>query len=425
MGKQKFAILKIRLNSINLCLFLFLILDITNIFSQNLVTNPSFEIFSTCPNNIGQVNFATGWFNVPSHPGNPDYLNVCTSVSTIDVPANAFGSQTPSTGNGYLGLVLYYQATPNWREYIETQLTSPMIAGQNYTIQFKASLGDNSQFSTPSFQFYFSNSIFNCVFCGSPITTVTPQISSTTHVTSKTGWTTVTANYTATGGEQYMTFGNFRNDASTTVAPAGAGLYTTAYYYIDDISVIPTTPLPIELTTYDVICSNNKIQLKWTTASEINNNYFTIEQSSDGINYSSAGNVHGAGNSSITNDYSFVLPNGNEAIEYVRLTQTDYNGHTTTFNPKHINCPTTDQNRCPQISFQDKELFISSTNNLHEDMSVSLFKSNGESISQFNLMDIEKENNIGFPIDHITTGIYYVQITNSELFCVSKVFISN
>jgi Secretion system C-terminal sorting domain len=391
--------------------------------AQNLVTNPSFETFSACPNNIGQVNFATGWFNVPSHPGNPDYLNTCATVSTIDVPINAFGNQSPASGNGYVGLVLYYQAAPNWREYIETQLTSPMVAGQTYTIQFQASLGENSQFSSPSFQFYFSNTIFNCVLCGSPITTITPQVSSTSHITSKNAWTTVTATYTALGGEQYMTIGNFRNDVSTPIAAAGTGLYSSAYYYLDDITVTPIIPLPVELSLYEIECNDNKTQLNWTTATETNNDYFIIETSKEGIEYSFLDLVQGAGNSNQPINYSYPLQQHNDS-PYVRLSQTDFNGEVTNFSPKYIGCENT-KYACPELEITDHILSIYFNVDQEEEFSIDLYNYSGQCINHWQFHAKKGENQFDYNLNDIQAGMYFVNITGVNINCSSKIFLGN
>src|SRR5581483_4119176 len=71
-------------------------------------------------------------------------------------------------------------------------------------------------------------------------------------------------------------------------------------------SVGPCTPLPIELQSFTCQSQNSGIQLNWSTASETNNKFFTIERSLDGINFQAITNVNGAGNSSIAHNYSYL-----------------------------------------------------------------------------------------------------------------------
>lgn len=86
--------------------------------------------------------------------------------------------------------------------------------------------------------------------------------------------------------------------------------------------------LPIELLDFSANYSSCKqIELRWSTASEINNNYFTLETSLDGIVFSELAKLRGAGNSSkeLHYDYRYSVKNGN-STRYFRLTQTDYDG---------------------------------------------------------------------------------------------------
>ena|ERR1700739_5119654 len=76
-----------------------------NLEAQNLVYNGYFEVYSTCPNNISQINYATGWINADSG-SSPDYYNTCASIgSEVDVPYTVFGYQPDCCGGG--GMPVY------------------------------------------------------------------------------------------------------------------------------------------------------------------------------------------------------------------------------------------------------------------------------------------------------------------------------
>src|SRR5580704_6146810 len=64
--------------------------------------------------------------------------------------------------------------------------------------------------------------------------------------------------------------------------------------------------LPINLLSFSGICNMRNVDLKWSTATEINNSYFTIQKSADGISWQSIGRVEGAGNSLMLHIYSFT-----------------------------------------------------------------------------------------------------------------------
>src|SRR5687768_6067831 len=90
--------------NIKILAFSFFIFHSSFFISQtNLVQNPSFETYSSCPNNVAQVNYATGW-NI--YENTPDYFNFCGS-SGFSIPLNAFGYQYPANGNAYAGFLNY------------------------------------------------------------------------------------------------------------------------------------------------------------------------------------------------------------------------------------------------------------------------------------------------------------------------------
>ena len=68
----------------------------------------------------------------------------------------------------------------------------------------------------------------------------------------------------------------------------------------------------------------NYVDVNWITATEINNNYFTLERSATGINFEPIGYVQGAGNSTSTINYVFKDRDPLNGIGYYRLKQTDF-----------------------------------------------------------------------------------------------------
>ncbi len=87
-----------------------------------------------------------------------------------------------------------------------------------------------------------------------------------------------------------------------------------------------TTPLPVELTSFTGIAFDDHNQLEWVTASEMNNDYFDVQRSDDGISFHEIGQVDGAGNSTQTLRYSFGDYAPLEGTNYYRLKQVDFNG---------------------------------------------------------------------------------------------------
>ena len=87
-----------------------------------------------------------------------------------------------------------------------------------------------------------------------------------------------------------------------------------------------TLILPIELIAFDAKQSGEDVLLKWSTASEFNNDFFTVESSTDGSKFEKISDVKGAGNSNTLLNYSFLDDHPYEGLNYYRLKQTDFNG---------------------------------------------------------------------------------------------------
>lgn len=87
-------------------------------------------------------------------------------------------------------------------------------------------------------------------------------------------------------------------------------------------------PLPIELLYFNAFRTNgSSVEIKWTTATEINNDYYTIEKSKDGISFSLVKIVDGAGNSLSANNYDSFDNEPYSGLSYYRLKQTDFDGN--------------------------------------------------------------------------------------------------
>ena len=116
-------------------------------------------------------------------------------------------------------------------------------------------------------------------------------------------------------------------------------LYTNPEYITSEIFI--PDPLPIDLISFSGDCLPNQIRLNWETASESNNDYFSIERSLDGTIWSEIGKINAAGNATSSRKYFFDDLNRYNEISYYRLKQHDFSGVSRTFNPISVqNCLT-------------------------------------------------------------------------------------
>ncbi len=108
-------------------------------------------------------------------------------------------------------------------------------------------------------------------------------------------------------------------------------IFTGGYasgFIVSSIGIIEEVPLPITLLYFEAFVKDKerKVELKWATASEANNDFFTIERSRNGLEWEKVTTVKGAGFSSTLLTYSAIDMVPYRGISYYRLKQTDFNG---------------------------------------------------------------------------------------------------
>ena len=122
-------------------------------------------------------------------------------------------------------------------------------------------------------------------------------------------------------------FTNGNNSTIEIVAKAGI-LVGTVTFNLEECEDMIIEPLPVELSAFKGAASSTGIALSWNTASEKNNDFFSIQHSTDGRNFESAGYVKGNGTTSSAHSYSFNHNNPVAGKNYYRLKQVDLDGTT-------------------------------------------------------------------------------------------------
>lgn len=205
-------------------------------FSQfNLVPNCSFEDTLLCPSGWDNLSATPFWYS-PTN-GSPDYFNSCNSTE-VGVPNNVLGFQWANTGNGYAGWLASYDSIDlNSREYLQVQLLSPLVAGQQYYFIANLSKADSAPLALKNIGVALTDSPIG----GNYVTPInfSPQIIYSQFLTDTISWFKLTGRLIANGGEQYLTIGYFNyNNSSDTLDLFEADLFhLQAYYFLDDVCV--------------------------------------------------------------------------------------------------------------------------------------------------------------------------------------------
>lgn len=101
---------------------------------------------------------------------------------------------------------------------------------------------------------------------------------------------------------------------------------TNSESYCDPIPPFSITTLPVELMGFGAESIGNHVEISWITTSELNNDFFSLERSTDGMFFSPVGQIDGLGTTQEVNIYSFTdLPESSGTF-YYRLRQVDYDG---------------------------------------------------------------------------------------------------
>ncbi|MCH8904543.1 MAG: T9SS type A sorting domain-containing protein, partial [Bacteroidetes bacterium] len=229
--------------------------------------------------------------------------------------------------------------------YVITDGTSYFSEGIASTGSYTFHVGDATNY-TP-----FTITINSATFSGSDSLTLNVQASK--HPNMGTGdhikryWTVDAGGFTALNYD--VSYIYVDGDISGTEANLKSGSWDgsnwTQYFMVNaaantlfsvgGITTIPTgfafsggsaAALPIELLNFEANVVRDMIRISWSTGSELNNDFFTIQRSIDGIEFEEIAQISGAGNSISTIHYEVLDTNAPYGLIYYRLKQTDYNG---------------------------------------------------------------------------------------------------
>jgi hypothetical protein len=196
--------------------------------------------------------------------------------------------------------------------------------------------------------------------------------------------------------------------------------YSTGYGYgeIEEYTVRLSNPisLPVELISFNAVCSDEGVLVSWKTASEHNSSHFTIEKSRDGEDWTQIYTEQAAGNSNQLITYNFTDIKSIDGLNYYRLQQYDLDGVYETFGPISVDCltetsgyfsvfPNPSLNTFNVLLNNDLlvgEAMLVITNDIGKEIHIKDIKV----IHGINLFNIDKLD--------VAPGVYYVSIINNQ-----------
>lgn len=198
----------------------------------------------------------------------------------------------------------------------------------------------------------------------------------------------------------------YTNPLITISGISSTHIANNATKYITIASLNAITPLPIEITYFDVLLNERKtVDINWSTITEINNDYFVIEKSTDTDNWTEIDQLNGAGNSLTIQDYTSEDKNPVFGNNYYRLKQVDFDGIFKYSDTKLIHIRGKDDIQIFPIPANSHITIIGKN---MEAKSIKLINSLGQEIPiiiSSSFSDILEIN-----VNNIVSGIYYIQI---------------
>ena len=185
-----------------------------------------------------------------------------------------------------------------------------------------------------------------------------------------------------------------------------------------------TSALPIQLLSFDAKCMNNNVDLNWSTATEMNNDYFTVERSTDAATWNFVKKVSGAGNSNSVLNYTTKDADPLKGISYYRLKQTDYNGQSESFNAVAVNCD--EESSQVNITYYPNpftsEVFAVINNSTSENATVNVYNIFGSKVYSKNISHEELElKGFSLNLENVADGIYFVEFKSDSYSGIEKI----
>lgn len=174
------------------------------------------------------------------------------------------------------------------------------------------------------------------------------------------------------------------------------------------------SPLPIELLAFNTEPLNNDVNITWKTATEINNYYFTIETSIDGIEWQEITRVDGAGNSYSIINYNYIDQDPFLGTSYYRLKQTDFDGQFSYSNISSVTINKSNTQLTNAYPNPTKNNVFIEGEQLNLDK-ITIYNIFGQEVTRAVSLEKLNEHQVSINLSHLASGTYYIKSGVSTL----------
>ena len=175
-------------------------------------------------------------------------------------------------------------------------------------------------------------------------------------------------------------------------------------------------PLPIQLLSFTATANytDQSVDLKWITASEINNALFTVERSNDAVQFQPILSQNGAGNSNAVITYTDIDPNPFMGISYYRLKQTDFDGNSSYSDIAPVNFASPLSESLNAYAGEKGTIRLNYHALSRGNLDVKLYDAGGRLIGIYNFQATKGSNQLVIDGLNLAPGVYIIQANNGE-----------
>ena len=183
--------------------------------------------------------------------------------------------------------------------------------------------------------------------------------------------------------------------------------------------------LPVELAYFKGDAKDTDVSLNWLTTMELNNDFFTVERSFDGKEFTGITEIAGAGTSEEEVFYDFTDENVTRVATsntvYYRLMQTDFDGTSTYSDVIAVNLKNRADLEVTNVAVAGNELSVNFVAPQEGNTEISIFDMTGRMIATTTEYALEGYNTSNLALNTNQSGIFVVRITNGQTQTVRKI----
>ena len=214
--------------------------------------------------------------------------------------------------------------------------------------------------------------------------------------------------------------GDFSVGALIIPMTLNAGIWTVDVNFTDEYYfsfAINATPLPVELLNFNATPVHENVKLDWTTVSEINNDYFTVQKSIDGAVWEDVNEVNGNGTTQSTHLYATMDREPFSGTSYYRLKQTDFDGAFTYSETRTVRFELESSLALYPNPANDYSILEGTLIDASE---VRVFNTTGQEVTNHVSIQKQSDQRVRLAFNELSAGVYWISVNEEVIKLIIK-----